>query len=428
MITNWSGSVRFSPHQSTQPVSEEDVVTLVKQARKLGSSIRVMGSGHSFTPLIETDAILVSFDQLQGLDDVDANKRLSSVWAGTKLKALGELLFQKGCSLENLGDINTQSIAGAVSTGTHGTGTRFGNLSDQLESITLVTADGKIRTCSREKDEELFHATRVSLGSLGLITRMQMRVEPCYRLHYKSQRLPLQTVLDRLEEFKTKNRHFEFFWFPYTETTQCKFMNKTNLPPTKRNGWSAFNKWVLENGAFWCLSEVARQIPRFSRWVSQISAKGVPQFEEVGESHALFTTPRLVRFNEMEYSIPAEALPSVIEEICRLFHKRPFYVHFPIEVRFVKRDDIWLSPAYQRNSAFIAIHMYKGMPYQEYFHAMEQIFLQYDGRPHWGKTHSLEVEELRRRYPRWDDFQRIRQQLDPDGMFLNPYLKRLFGK
>ncbi|GGA40013.1 FAD-binding oxidoreductase [Kroppenstedtia guangzhouensis] len=425
--TNWSGSVRFTPREIALPATEEEMISLVRRARERGTSIRVIGSGHSFTPLVETDSTLVSLDRMQGVQPVDPEEQQVSVLGGTKLKALGASLLQQGWSPENLGDIDAQSIAGAVSTGTHGTGMRLGSLSEQAEALTLITADGQIRECSAKQDPDLYQAARASIGSLGIITRVRLRVEPLYRLHFRSKRLPLDEVVNRLEEYKSNHRHFEFFWFPYTDSVQAKFMNKTDAPPTRKGWWSSFNKLVLENGVFWFLSEGARIIPRVSRTVSRIAAWGVPQFEETGDSQSLFATPRHVRFNEMEYSIPAESLPTVIEEMKQTMEKRRFPVHFPIEIRFVKGDDIWLSPAFGRDSAFVAVHMYKGMPYKEYFQAMEQIFLRHDGRPHWGKMHHLGADELCKLYPRWQDFQRIRRKLDPDGLFLNPHLRRIFG-
>ncbi|MFD1426552.1 FAD-linked oxidoreductase [Kroppenstedtia sanguinis] len=425
--TNWSGSVRFTPREAAFPTTEEEVVSLIHRAQEKGTTIRVIGSGHSFTPLVETDSLLVSLDRMQGVQTVNSEQQQVSVLGGTKLKALGASLLQQGWSPENLGDIDVQSIAGAISTGTHGTGLGLGNLSQQVEALTLVTADGQIRECSAKQDPNLYQAARVSIGSLGIISQVRLRVEPLYRLHFQSKRLPLAEVVNRLEEYPSNHRHFEFFWFPYTDSVQAKFMNKTDAPPTRKGWWSSFNKWVLENGAFWCLSEGARIFPRFSQTVSRISAWGVPQFEETGNSQSLFATPRHVRFNEMEYSVPFASLPAVIEEMKQALEENQFQVHFPIEIRFVKGDDIWLSPAYGRDSAFVAVHMYKGMAYKEYFQAMEHIFLRHEGRPHWGKMHHLGADELSKLYPHWHDFQHIRHQLDPDGRFLNPYLRRIFG-
>ncbi|QKG84184.1 FAD-binding protein [Kroppenstedtia pulmonis] len=423
---NWSRSVQCSPERIAYPSSVEEVVEIVKQARRKSRSIRIVGSGHSFTPLVQTNEILLSLDRLQGLISVD--KGIATVWGGTKLKALGEELLAAGWSQESLGDINSQSIAGAISTGTHGTGVRFGSISSQVVGITLVTAAGDLVECSPDQNQDIFKAAQLSLGALGIIIKVRLRVLPKFRLYYQSCRLSLQHTLESLDELKQKHRHFEFFWFPYTDTVQAKFLNETNQAPTPNSPWNHFNKLVMENGVFWFLSEGARLFPRLSPTISKLSAKGVPVFEEAGYSHRLFATPRLVRFYEMEYSIPAKHLKCVIREIREQIQKHRFAVHFPVECRYVKGDDIWLSPAYGRDSAFVAVHMYKGMPFKPYFKVVEDIFLRYDGRPHWGKMHTLTSKSLPSLYPKWENFQKVRTRLDPQGRFSSPYMKKLWGR
>ncbi|WP_425440553.1 D-arabinono-1,4-lactone oxidase [Planifilum fimeticola] len=424
--SNWSGSVRFRPKRVLYPASVEDVARIIREAADEGKQIRVVGSGHSFTPLVPTD-ILLSLDRLRGLEAVDKERRLVTVRAGTKLKELGKLLHGHGLAQENLGDINAQSIAGAISTGTHGTGMNFGILSTQAAALTLVNARGEVVECSPDRNPELFKAAQVSLGALGVIVRVTLRVLPRYRLHYRSGRMSLTECLNHLDRYRREHRHFEFYWFPHTDQVQVKFMDETDRAATAGGLWSRFSKWFLENGAFWLLSETARRFPRLCPSISRLSARGVPAVEEVGDSHRLFATPRLVRFNEMEYALPAEKLAEVVREIRETIQRRRFAVHFPIECRYVKGDDIWLSPAYGRDTAFVAVHMYRGMPHEAYFSAVEAIFRRHGGRPHWGKMHSLTAEELSRLYPRWNDFCRIRGEQDPEGRFLNSHLRTLFG-
>jgi FAD-linked oxidoreductase len=424
---NWSSSVRCSPQLVAQPASIEDVVRLVKECGQMDRTIRVVGSGHSFTPLAQTDDVLVSLDRLQGIEQIDRERGTVTVLGGTKLKLLGDTLLKVGLAQENLGDIDVQSIAGAISTGTHGTGIRFGSLSTQVEHLTLVTANGDLLECSLEQDPKLFKAVQVSLGTLGIIVRVTLRVVPSKRLHYQVRRESLEHCLLQLEEYKQKNTHFEFFWLPYTEYVQAKCINETEKPVNAGSLWAAFNRVVLENGAYWVLSEGCRLIPRLCQTVSNISAQAIAPVDEVDYSHRIYATPRWVRFNEMEYNIPAEHFSTVFTEIRECISREHFAVHFPIECRFVHADDIWLSPAYERSSAYIAVHMYKGMPYQSYFAQIEEIFQRYQGRPHWGKMHTLTAERLALLYPHWQDFQRIRVRLDPKGLFLNAYLRQLFA-
>ncbi|MCS1350826.1 D-arabinono-1,4-lactone oxidase [Mechercharimyces sp. CAU 1602] len=424
---NWSGDVECEPAQLSTPQSIEEIQALLKKCESEGRQVRVVGSGHSFSPLVQTNDMMISLDGLQGIIHHDVERAEAEVWAGTKLYTLGEELAARGFAQENLGDINAQSIAGAVSTGTHGTGVQFGSLSTQVKTVTLLTATGEEKTFSTTENASLLPAAQLSLGSLGVITKLTLALLPKYCLRYQSERVLLQDCLARLDEYNQNHRHFEFYWFPYTKWVQIKTMDQTDEAPTGTTLWNQFNKTVVENGLFWLVSECSRLFPRTSRSVSKLSARGVPVLHEVNESHRLFASPRLVRFHEMEYSIPANRLPEVMEEIEVCVEKHRFAVHFPLECRYVKADNIWLSPAYGRDSAFIAVHMYKGMPYKEYFAALEEIFLRHEGRPHWGKMHTQSAEELKNRYPKWEEFMRVREELDPAGLFLNPYLRRVFG-
>lgn len=389
-------------------------------------SIRVVGAGHSFTPLVATSHVLISLDQLTGINTIDHESKLATVWAGTRLKDLGPELFERGYAMENLGDINEQTVAGAISTGTHGTGIEFGGISTQVEGVTLLTASGNLLEISSTKNSKYFEAVRLSLGMLGIIVKVTLRVEKAYQLVGESYRLNLDECLVNLDKLQTDNRNFEFFWFPYTETVQVKTLNYVQDETMKKTGKQTFKNVVVENGLFWSLSQVSRMIPRTAKYVSAISALGVPVGKKMNDSYITYATPRLVKFNEMEYSVPAEAMGSVVKDIHHLLEKEKYNVHFPIECRYVKSDSIWLSPSYQRESAYIAIHMYKGMEYSDYFQAVEKLFQVYDGRPHWGKMHNMEYDKLKEHYPKLKDFLQIREELDPKGLFLNSYLKKLF--
>ena len=424
--SNWSGSAKSSPCQIYKPLAIDELAHFMREQSKAGRHIRVVGAGHSFTPLVQTDDILLSLDNLQGIESVDAERNTVTVPGGTRLKSLGRQLHERGVAQENLGDIDVQSIAGAISTGTHGTGVCYGSLSTQVEGITLITASGEVLECSAEQNAEIFKAAQVSLGALGIIARVKLRVVPARRLHYIGQRKKLSDCLANLEPYRQENNHFEFFWFPYTDLVQAKFINETDAPVSGDNLWGAFNKIVLENGVYWLLCEACRLIPGFCKSACAISGQAIANVDETNYSHRLFATPRMVRFNEMEYNIPMEHTNNVIAEIQQCIEKHQFAVNFPVECRFVHADDIWLSPSYQRASAYIAVHMYRGMPYREYFYYIEEIFKRYQGRPHWGKLHTRTCAELAELYPCWDDFQRVRVSLDPQGVFLNKYLRELF--
>jgi FAD-linked oxidoreductase len=424
--SNWSGSVKCSPIEVARPQNMRELAQLVGKYGREERHVRVQGAGHSFTPIVQTNDVLMSLDGMQGIENVDARQGTVTIFGGTVLKRLGNSLFEHGLAQENLGDIDVQSISGAISSGTHGTGARFGTLSTQVVGLTLVTASGEIVECSAENEPDIFKAAQVSLGTLGVIAKVKLRVVPAKRMHYQGYRKSLADCLEHLEEYKLENSHFEFFWFPYTDSVQAKFLNETSKPASKSTFWGDLNKVVLENYVYLLLSESCRLMPRLCKTVCNISAQSIANIDEVNYSHRLFTTPRMVRFQEMEYNIPAEHTTAVIKDIQTCIEREQFRVHFPIECRFVHSDDMWLSPAYQRESAYIAVHMYRGMPYRSYFYQIEEIFKRYQGRPHWGKMHTRTAGELAALYPRWHDFRRVRAALDPHGVFLNSYLSTLF--
>jgi FAD/FMN-containing dehydrogenase len=394
IFKNWSESVVFMPKEIVYPKSIEEVQKIVRECNKQNRRIRMVGAGHSFSSLIETDDCLMSLDLIQGIINIEPDKHLVTVHGGTKLKKLGEDLLSKGFGMENLGDIDVQSVAGAI--------------------------------CSKN-NSELFDAARVSLGCLGIIVKVKLKVLPAFKLKFIQGKEKLDNCLNSLSEYNQKNRNFEFYYFPHTDTVQTKFVNLYEGPVDKLKIGTYLNDLVLENGAFKVISEISRVFPSKAKNLSQFCAKMIASAEKKNWSNRIFAVPRLVKFYEMEYNIPREFFQEVIKEIAACIKKEDHRVHFPIECRFVKKDEIWLSPAFERDSAYIAVHMYKGMEHKRYFNAMEEIFKKYQGRPHWGKMHTKMAQDLINLYPKWNDFLKIRKELDPKGMFLNDHLKQVFG-
>ena len=423
--SNWSGSVQCIPKEIKTPAAQEELLTIIRDCANQKSTIRVVGSGHSFTGLVGTQGTIISLDLMQGVENIDKQNNQATVLAGTKLKALGETLLSNGLAQKNLGDIDVQSIAGATSTGTHGTGVTLGSVSTQILELTLLTAKGEVIVCSENQNKEIFKAAQVALGSLGIVIKIKLQLVPAYKLKYVRAKGLFDDVLNNLEKYKTENRNFEFYWFPHTNGVQIKTLNITDEEPTKSSFMKYFNDMILENGAFKVLSELCKLFPSLCKTVSKISAAGISTGMDINYSNRIYATPRLVKFQEMEYNLPVEKGIEVLKEMRDSINKNNFRVHFPVEVRFVKADDMYLSPAYQRDSIYIAIHMYKGMEYKTYFDAMESIFKKYNGRPHWGKMHTRTAKELSQLYPMWNKFQEIRTQLDPNGLFMNDYLKKL---
>ncbi|MDX2075986.1 MAG: D-arabinono-1,4-lactone oxidase [bacterium] len=424
---NWSRSVSCEPSAFYAPTSQDDLIRLVKSAGRDGKKIRVAGSGHSFTPLVASNDILISLQNYGGLLNVDKVNQTATLKAGTTIKQAGELLFEHGLMQENLGDINVQSLAGAISTGTHGTGTGLGTIATQVIGMTLITGDGEVITCSETENSDIFKAAQISLGTLGMISTLTLRLNRSYILRGEIRKSALDKTLSDLDTLKAQNRHFEFYALPYSDKTQTRCFNIVTDAPKKDGIGRWMNEIVLENGVLWMLSAFNRAFPSNSARIAKLIGAAVSDADYVNYAHRAFASRRLVKFQEMEYNIPAEHFTAALTEILDTIRKDKHQVHFPIECRFVKGDDIPLSPAYGRDSAYIAVHMFNGMDYRRYFDAIEAIFARYGGRPHWGKMHTRNADDLAPLYPRWDFFQGVRNITDPARVFTTPYIGRLLG-
>lgn len=422
---NWAHTSMSRPVKTLYPRSMEEVCIIVMEAVKQNKKLRVVGAGHSFTNLVMTNDWLISLDELSGIEQLDEGEETVTVLAGTRLFQIGKELGEKGYSQENLGDINIQSIAGAISTSTHGTGIAFGSIATQVMELTLVTANGELMIVSEKSNPAYFKASLVSLGTLGIIVKVKLKIIKCPVYEYKREKVDFSYLKEHLESLISSNQHFEFYLFPFSDIVQIKTMNSTNNKPQNVKSHH-FKNLILENYLFYAISETCRLFPKTSSFFSKLSAKAVGTASISAPSFQLFATPRLVRFREIEYCIPKEYAIQVLSDIRKRIEEKRYNVHFPIECRTVKADDIWLSPSYKRDSLYIAFHMYNGMPYEEYFRDMEQIVDKYEGRPHWGKMHTRNYKDLVKLYPKFTDFLAIRKELDPNNLFLNDYLKELF--
>lgn len=407
------------------PADEAELAAIILAAREAGECVRPVGAGHSFTPLCATDGVQVSLSRFTGLRSVDRATGRVRVGAGTRLGELGAALHQHGLAMPNLGDIDVQCLAGALATGTHGTGVAFGNLATQVSGMRLVGADGRAIWCSRASNAEVFGAGRIHLGALGVVTEVELACVPAYRLRYRSGRIGWDDMLAGLEARRATHRNVEYYWFPYTDTVQLKTMDETDAPPRGGGPWRQWQDLVVENGGLWALSRIARARPAACARLSRIAAAAVPTHDQVAPAHAAYATARLVRFNETEYNVPVDQLPSVLSAIRSLMERECFATNFPLEIRDAAADDIPLSPASGRASAYIAAHVHARMPYRAFFEALADIFRDHGGRPHWGKWHDEDAASLVPRYPGWQEFAAVRERLDPDGVFLNPHLRRV---
>jgi L-gulonolactone oxidase len=425
---NWTGDQRCAPHAVEQPASEAELVEAIGRAGEVGRPVRAAGTGHSFTDIACTDGHLVRLDGMNRVLDADPASGLVQVEAGITLHDLGHELAERGLAMENQGDIDKQTLAGAISTATHGTGVRFANISSQIAALRLVAADGGVVELSEESDPEALLAARVGLGSLGIVSTVTLRCVPLFTIRRVDEPMPLQETLARLDEHADSNDHFELYVFPYCDVALTRSSQRIDDPPvpvSPRKLW--FQEAVLENRVVDLVNRIGARfpsaIPSINRRISSLVGKSV----RTDHGYRVYASRRDVRFTEMEYAIPREAAAVAVQRVLDTVERRNLPVGFPLELRFVAPDEAFLSTAHGRHTAYVAVHMYRGMEFESYFRAVEAIMDEYGGRPHWGKRHYQTAATLRPRYPEWDRFQAVRARLDPGGLFRNAYTDRVLG-
>jgi FAD-linked oxidoreductase len=425
---NWAGDQVCAPVEQLRPRRREELTEAIGAAVAAGRKISIAGSGHSFTEAAMTDGTMVDVGALSGVIDADPSSGLVKVGAGTVLADLNEDLHRLGLAMENLGDIDRQTIAGAISTGTHGTGAKLRNISSQVEGLELVLAGGSVRELRSSEEPELLRAARVGVGALGAITAVTLRCLPAFTLHRVDFRRSREEVFDTFQQRADEHEHFELFTFPYADSALVLERNRSEEPPRPRGRSAAFlNDVVLENWALEAISAAGRLFPCGIPSLSRLAAWLASGSQAIDRSDRIFANDRRVRFTEMEYGVPRENGPEAARRVIDWVRSNRYPVFFPIEMRVTAADDALLSPSHERDTAYIAVHQYRGMEWRPYFEAVESIMDEYGGRPHWGKRHFQTAATLAERYPRWADFQAARDELDPDRVFSNEYAERVLG-
>ena len=425
---NWAGDQRCRPARFERPGSREELAEVVAAATAAGRRVKVAGAGHSFTEAAMTDGVMIDLGGLGGVLDADPGSGLVRVAGGARLADLNEELARLGLAMENLGDIDRQTISGAISTGTHGTGARLRNISAQVEGMELVLADGRVRHLSARTDPELLRAARVGVGALGAISAVTLRCVPAFDLLRVDAPHPREKVLDSFDERADAHEHFELFTFPYADSALVLERNRTDRPAKPRGRGAAYlNDVVLENWALGLLAGTGKRAPRTIPALARLAGRLASGSRTSDRSDRVFVNERRVRFTEMEYGVPRERGPEAARRVIEWVRSNRFPVFFPIEMRVAAGDDASLSPSHQRDTAYIAVHQYRGMEWRPYFEAVEAIMDSYGGRPHWGKRHFQTAATLAPRYPRWAAFQAARDELDPGRVFTNEYVDRVLG-
>lgn len=426
--TNWARNQICRPVAMVRCSTEEAVVDAVHRALRTGVSVKAVGTGHSFTDIACSTGVMLELSGLAGVLEHSTEPPRARLAAGTRIEAAAEALWALGLSFSSLGDIGKQTVAGAVATGTHGTSFRIGSLSSQVVGVRFVDGTGEVREVSAEKDPDLLDAMRVNLGALGIVTSIVFQLEPAYALHTKEWPMPLQAALEELIDHVAAHRHFEFFWFPHTDVALAKAHDLTDRRPSQpdpKKVW--FYTVFLGNYVFDALCRIGRAAPRSIPAINRFIVSNERPSERTLPSHKAFINERRVRFYEMEYAVPAAEAPALLQRLRQAIDRTGLYVSFPIEVRYGPPESAWLSPAHGRDTVWIAVHTYRGSQPTQYFQMFEDMARRVGGRPHWGKMHYLSSAELAPLYPRWSDFLRLRDELDPKRVFANPYLDRVLG-
>ena len=428
---NWARTERVRPKRVEYPPTVAAVQRSVRAAAQQGLTVKAVGAGHSFTGIAVAPGVLLELGDLSGVVSVDRDRSRVRLLAGTRLHQIPALLTPYGLAMQNLGDIDRQSIAGAISTGTHGTGARFGGIATQIVGATLVLGDGELLTVDEDQNAELLPAVALGLGALGILVDVTVQCVPAFVLSAVERPEPLDDVVENLAERASQADHFEFYWFPHTDVALTK--TNTRLPadaPLSRP--TPLKRWVddvlIGNGVHQAVCSAGRLAPASVPAINRLSARVWGDRTFADQSHRVFATTRGVRFREMEYAVPVERLPDAFRGLQRVIDDHGWRIEFPVEVRVAAADDLWLSTAHGRASGYIAVHRYWRADPREYFAAVEEVMVAHGGRPHWGKMHTLDAGALRERYPRFDDFAAVRDRLDPQRRFRNDYLDRVLGE
>ncbi len=426
--TNWSGTATAEPSRILTPRTPAEVTDAVVAARESGTTVKMVGAGHSFTAIAAPEGVMLRPDALTGIVCVDREAMTVTALAGTRLHVLNTALEGLGLSLHNMGDIAEQTLAGATSTGTHGTGGQVASLSAQITGLELVTGDGSLVRATEQENPDVLAVARLGLGALGVLTTITFRVEPLFTVEAHEGPMSWADTLDRFDALVADNHYFEAYWFPHTDRMSVKRNNRTLDPAEPLSRWRAWlDDEFLANIAFGWVNALGNARPGLVPALADVSGRALSECTYSDAAHKVFTSPRRVVFKEMEYAVPREVGLEALREVRRLVDSRDWKISFPVEVRVAPADDLPLSTASARESTYLAFHVNQRTDHRTYFTEVERLLRTYDGRPHWGKLHTRTSEDLAPVYPRWAEFQALRDRLDPDRVFDNTYLRRVLG-
>ena len=429
---NWSGLETAHTARTLEPGNSHEIVEAVQRARAEKKTVKMVGTGHSFTGIAAPEHTMLRPSRLTGITNVDRDAMTVTARAGTTLKTLNQELERLGLSLNNMGDIAEQTLAGAVSTGTHGTGGVAAGLAAQLAGLELVTGTGEIVKADRDQNSDVFDVARVGLGALGILTKLTFQVEPLFVLEANERPATWNEALASYDEIVDGNHHADLYWFPHPDRMQIKTNNRLDVPVSEAEPLPRWREWLdddfLSNTVFGALTRTLNRVPRAIPRANELAGRALTSRTYSNVAHRVFVARRDVVFREMEYAVPRAASIAALREARRLIDRSNWKISFPVEVRYTKPDDVPLSTAFERESVYLAFHVHRDADHTAYFREVEAVMTAHDGRPHWGKLHTQAAADLAEKYPRFDDFLALRDRLDPDRVFVNAHLRRVLGE
>ncbi|WP_113132033.1 D-arabinono-1,4-lactone oxidase [Hyphomicrobiales bacterium] len=402
---NWVGNQSCIVRHRGAPESEAALAEMVREATSQGLNVRCAGSGHSFTPVALTSGLQLTLSSMQGVVGIDYARKRVAVKAGTTINQLGKVLKSNGLSLINQGDIDSQALAGALTTGTHGTGAKLGNMASQIVGMRLVQPDGSILVVD-ETTPDLLEAARVSVGMLGVISEITLQAMDSYNLHERLWRCTFDEMIEQHDELAAKHRHFGFFWCPVPESRHCYCLPDTASVSTTDSTSDVCEMKVID---------ITEEAPTERR------------FEKIAYSSEIYPIEYVPNFHELEYAVPVAHGKDAVKAVRKLMLEKHPTCIYPIEYRFTAGDTGWISPFFEQDSITLSVSGEPGTDYWDYLRDVDTILRQYGSRPHWGKLHFLGAEDVTALYPRAGDFRALRAKVDPEGRFLNDHLHQLFG-
>ena len=420
---NWASNIQATIPYYYQPETEEQLIRIVQQHSK----VRIVGTGHSWSALCPSEEALINLDKYSKVLSIDKVAKTVTVQPGIKLWQLNEYLDTQGMAMTNLGSISKQSLAGAISTATHGSGIQFQVLASLVRSFTLIKANGSKVSLDKEKNKEVFNLSIISLGSLGLVSEITLSISEAFRLHDRTVAIGFDEMLANLDDYIQNTDHFKIWWFPHVDKAVIYQYDRTQDAPND----SRLRQWlqdeVLSVIGYRTLVFIGNLFPSLRPFFNQILILSFKKpLDRIEKSYKVFNVPAPPIHRETEWAFDVRDAAEILAAYKKMIDLSEHKINFIQEIRFVRGDEFALSPAYRRDSMWVGCYLIGEKGWPELLADFEKLARSYYGRPHWGKEFSIDKAHLSSQYPEIEAFNRLRKECDPTGKFENKMISELF--